>query len=122
MIEEQKRFSDIFNTEDYYILSRDLDNELLRLGFRYDYQEYEGRMLKGYCIISHSDCEIIFYKDRLGVASNYMTIRILSKPISSRRVRHLIYDVLNKSMNDLEDEILEIIKEEENMYIEGEDE
>ena len=105
MIEEQKDFKDLFNTNDYYVLTRDLDNVLLQKGFIYSHSEssIRARTLIGYCVIAEKDCKVIFIRKGNDVS---MEIVELEK---TRMFGHLIKGVLNMTTNELEKKILEVL-------------
>ena len=103
MIEEQKDFKDLFNTNDYYVLTRDLDNILLQKGFTYSHSEKHcrARTLIGYCLIEGKDCKVTFFRKDNDVS---MEIVELEK---TRMFGHLIKGILDMTTNELEDKILE---------------
>lgn len=105
MIEEQKDFKDLFNTNDYYVLTRDLDNILLQKGFTYSHSEssIRARTLIGYCVIAEKDCKVTFFRKDNDVS---MEIVELEK---TRMFGHLIKGVLNMTTNELEKKILEVL-------------
>lgn len=113
MIEEQKDFKDLFNTNDYYILTRDLDNVLLQKGFTYSYSETycRARKLVGYCVIAGKDCKVIFirqkYEDKEEENKN-VSVEIVELE-KTRMFGHLIKGVLNMTTNELENKILEVL-------------
>ena len=112
MIEEQKDFKDLFNTNDYYVLTRDLDNILLQKGFTYSYSETycRARKLVGYCVIAEKDCKVMFirqkYKDKEESKNVSLEIVELEK---TRMFGHLIKGVLNMTTNELESKILKVL-------------
>lgn len=113
MIEEQKDFKDLFNTNDYYVLTRDLDNVLLQKGFTYSYSETycRARKLVGYCVIAEKDCKVMFirqkYEDKKEENKN-VSVEIVELE-KTRMFGHLIKGVLNMTTNELEDKILEVL-------------
>lgn len=113
MIEEQKDFKDLFNTNDYYVLTRDLDNILLQKGFTYSYSETycRARKLVGYCVIAEKDCKVMFirqkYEDKKEENKN-VSIEIVDLE-KTRMFGHLIKGVLDMTTNELEDKILEVL-------------
>lgn len=113
MIEEQKDFKDLFNTNDYYVLTRDLDNVLLQKGFTYSYFETycRARKLVGYCVIAGKDCKVIFirqkYEDKEEENKN-VSVEIVELE-KTRMFGHLIKGVLNMTTNELENKILEVL-------------
>ena len=113
MIEEQKDFKDLFNTNDYYVLTRDLDNILLQKGFTYSHSEKHcrARTLIGYCLIEGKDCKITFirqrYKDK-EEENKYVSVEIIELE-KTRMFGHLINGVLNMTTNELESKILEVL-------------
>ena len=102
MIEEQKDFKDLFNTNDYYVLTRDLDNVLLQKGFTYSHSEssIRARTLVGYCVIAGKDCKITFFRK-----DNDVSVEIVELE-KTRMFGHLINGVLNMTTNELENRIL----------------
>lgn len=110
MIEEQKDFKDLFNTNDYYVLTRDLDNILLQKGFTYSHSEKHcrARTLIGYCLIEGKDCKITFirqrYKDK-EEENKYVSVEIVELE-KTRMFGHLINGVLDMTANELENRIL----------------
>lgn len=113
MIEEQKDFKDLFNTNDYYVLTRDLDNILLQKGFTYSYSETycRARKLVGYCVIAEKDCKVMFirqkYKDKEEESKN-VSLEIVELE-KTRMFGHLIKGVLNMTTNELESKILKVL-------------
>ena len=113
MIEEQKDFKDLFNTNDYYVLSRSLDDVLLQKGFTYSYSETycRARKLVGYCIIAEKDCKVMFirqkYEDKKEENKN-VSVEIVELE-KTRMFGHLIKGVLNMTTNELENKILEVL-------------
>lgn len=110
MIEEQKDFKDLFNTNDYYVLTRDLDNVLLQKGFIYSHSEssIRARTLIGYCVIAEKDCKIMFirqkYEDKKEENKN-VSVEIVELE-KTRMFGYLIKGVLNMTTNELENRIL----------------
>lgn len=102
MIEEQKDFKDLFNTNDYYVLSRSLDDVLLQKGFTYSHSEssIRARTLIGYCIIAEKDCKVTFIRKNKDVSVEIVELE------KTRMFGHLIKGVLNMTTNELEDKIL----------------
>lgn len=102
MIEEQKDFKDLFNTNDYYVLTRDLDNVLLQKGFIYSYSEssIRARTLVGYCVIAEKDCKVIFIRK-----DNNVSVEIIELE-KTRMFGHLINGILEMTTNELENKIL----------------
>lgn len=117
MIEEQKDFKDLFNTNDYYVLTRDLDNILLQKGFTYSYSETycRARKLVGYCVIAEKDCKVMFirqkYKDKEEESKN-VSLEIVELE-KTRMFGHLIKGVLNMTTNELESKILKVLGADE---------
>lgn len=113
MIEEQKDFKDLFNTNDYYVLTRSLDDILLQKGFIYSYSETycRARKLVGYCVIAGKDCKVMFirqkYEDKKEENKN-VSVEIVELE-KTRMFGHLIKGVLNMTTNELEDKILEVL-------------
>ena len=103
MIEEQKDFKDLFNTNDYYVLTRDLDNVLLQKGFIYSHSEssIRARTLIGYCVIAEKDCKVIFIRK-----GNDVSVEIIELE-KTRMFGHLINGILEMTTNELENRILE---------------
>lgn len=110
MIEEQKDFKDLFNTNDYYVLTRDLDNILLQKGFTYSHSEKHcrARTLIGYCVIAGKDCKVMFirqkYEDKKEENKN-VSVEIVELE-KTRMFGYLIKGVLNMTTNELENRIL----------------
>ena len=102
MIEEQKDFKDLFNTNDYYVLSRSLDDVLLQKGFNYSHSEssIRARTLIGYCVIAEKDCKVTFFRKDKNVSVEIVELE------KTRMFGHIIKDVLNMTTNELEDKIL----------------
>ena len=102
MIEEQKDFKDLFNTNDYYVLTRDLDNVLLQKGFIYSHSEssIRARTLIGYCVIAEKDCEVTFIRK-----GNDVSVEIIELE-KTRMFGHLINGILEMTTNELENKIL----------------
>ena len=117
MIEEQKDFKDLFNTNDYYVLSRSLDDILLQKGFTYSYSETycRARKLVGYCVIAGKDCKVMFirqkYEDKKEENKN-VSVEVVELE-KTRMFGHLIKGVLNMTTNELEDKILELLGDDE---------
>lgn len=117
MIEEQKDFKDLFNTNDYYVLSRSLDDILLQKGFTYSYSETycRARKLVGYCVIVGKDCKVMFirqkYEDKKEENKN-VSVEVVELE-KTRMFGHLIKGVLNMTTNELEDKILELLGDDE---------
>lgn len=113
MIKEQKDFKDLFNTNDYYVLTRSLDDILLQKGFIYSYSETycRARKLVGYCVIAEKDCKVMFirqkYEDKKEENKN-VSVEIVELE-KTRMFGHLIKGVLNMTTNELEDKILEVL-------------
>ena len=113
MIEEQKDFKDLFNTNDYYVLSRSLDDILLQKGFIYSHSEssIRARTLVGYCVIAGKDCKVIFirqkYEDKKEENKN-VSIEIVELE-KTRMFGHLIKGILDMTTNELEDKILKVL-------------
>ena len=113
MIEEQKDFKDLFNTNDYYVLTRDLDNVLLQKGFIYSYSETycRARKLVGYCVIAGKDCKVIFIRQKYEnkeEENKNVSVEIVELE-KTRMFGHLIKGVLNMTTNELENKILEVL-------------
>ena len=108
MIEEQKDFKDLFNTNDYYVLSRSLDDVLLQKGFTYSHSEssIRARTLIGYCVIKERDCKVTFIRK-----DNNVSLEIIELE-KTRMFGHLIKDVLNMTTNELENKILKELGDE----------
>ena len=102
MIEEQKDFKDLFNTNDYYVLTRDLDNILLQKGFTYSHSEssIRARTLIGYCVIAGKDCKVMFIRQNKDVSVEIVELE------KTRMFGHLIKGVLDMTTNELENKIL----------------
>ena len=117
MIEEQKDFKDLFNTNDYYVLSRSLDEVLLQKGFNYSYSETycRARKLVGYCVINGKDCKVMFirqkYEDKKEENKN-VSVEVVELE-KTRMFGHLIKGVLNMTTNELENKILEVLGDDE---------
>lgn len=117
MIEEQKDFKDLFNTNDYYVLSRSLDDILLQKGFIYSYSETycRARKLVGYCVIAEKDCKVMFirqkYEDKKEENKN-VSVEIVELE-KTRMFGHLIKGVLNMTTNELEGKILKLLEDDE---------
>ena len=113
MIEEQKDFKDLFNTNDYYVLSRSLDDILLQKGFIYSYSETycRARKLVGYCVITGKDCKVMFirqkYEDKKEENKN-VSLEIVELE-KTRMFGHLIKGILDMTTNELENKILELL-------------
>lgn len=113
MIEEQKDFKDLFNTNGYYVLSRSLDSVLLQKGFTYSHSETycRARKLVGYCVIAGKDCKVMFirqkYEDKKEENKN-VSLEIVELE-KTRMFGHLIKGVLNMTTNELESRILEVL-------------
>ena len=105
MIEEQKDFKDLFNTNDYYVLSRSLDDILLQKGFNYSHSEssIRARTLIGYCVIAGKDCKVTFIRKDKNASVEIVEIVELEK---TRMFGHLIKGVLDMTTNELEKKIL----------------
>ena len=105
MIEEQKDFKDLFNTNDYYVLTRDLDNILLQKGFTYSHSEssIRARTLIGYCVIAEKDCKVTFFRK-----DNDVSVGIIELE-KTRMFGHTIKGVLNMTTNELENRILKVL-------------
>lgn len=105
MIEEQKDFKDLFNTNGYYVLSRSLDDVLLQKGFTYSHSEssIRARTLIGYCVIAGKDCKVTFLRKDKDVSLEIVELE------KTRMFGHLIKGVLNMTTNELEDKILEML-------------
>ena len=108
MIEEQKEFKDIFKVNDFYVLNPYLDKELLNLGFKYSVGEFHGaRELSNFCVVGEYDCRIVFVRDLdrepymyvIPFFTNYFTLIYIG-------------NVLQKTTNELEIEIINKIKGE----------
>lgn len=108
MIEEQKDFKDLFNTNDYYVLSRSLDDILLQKGFIYSYSETycRARKLVGYCVIAGKDCKVMFIRK-----DNDVSLEIIELE-KTRMFGHTIKGVLNMTSNELENKILKELGDE----------
>lgn len=108
MIEEQKDFKDLFNTNDYYVLTRDLDNVLLQKGFTYSHSEssIRARTLIGYCVIKEKDCKVIFFRK-----DNDVSIEIIELE-KTRMFGHTINGILEMTTNELENKILKELGDE----------
>ena len=110
MIEEQKDFKDLFNTNGYYVLSRSLDDVLLQKGFTYSHSEssIRARTLVGYCVIAGKDCKIIFSRknneDKKEENKN-VSLEIVELE-KTRMFGHLINGILDMTTNELENKIL----------------
>ena len=102
MIEEQKDFKDLFNTNDYYVLSRSLDDILLQKGFTYSHSEssIRARTLIGYCVIAEKDCKVTFIRKDKNASVEIVELE------KTRMFGHIIKDVLNMTTNELENRIL----------------
>ena len=102
MIEEQKDFKDLFNTNDYYVLSRSLDDVLLQKGFTYSHSEssIRARTLIGYCVIARKDCKVTFFRKGKDVSLEIVELE------KTRMFGHLINGVLDMTTNELENKIL----------------
>lgn len=105
MIEEQKDFKDLFNTNDYYVLSRSLDDVLLQKGFTYSHSEssIRARTLIGYCVIAGKDCKVTFFRKDKDVSLEIVELE------KTRMFGHLIKGVLHMTTNELEDKILKVL-------------
>ena len=105
MIEEQKDFKDLFNTNDYYVLSRSLDDILLQKGFIYSHSEssIRARTLVGYCVIAGKDCKVTFFRKDKDVSVEVVELE------KTRMFGHLIKGVLDMTTNELEKKILEVL-------------
>ena len=105
MIEEQKDFKDLFNTNGYYVLSRSLDDVLLQKGFTYSHSEssIRARTLIGYCVIAGKDCKVTFLRKDKDVSLEIVELE------KTRMFGHLIKGVLNMTTNELEDKILKVL-------------
>ena len=105
MIEEQKDFKDLFNTNDYYVLSRSLDDILLQKGFNYSHSEssIRARTLIGYCVIAEKDCKVTFIRKNKDVSVEIVELE------KTRMFGHLINGVLDMTTNELENKILEVL-------------
>ena len=103
MIEEQKDFKDLFNTNDYYVLSRSLDDILLQKGFNYSHSEssIRARTLIGFCVIARKDCKVTFIRKDKNVSVEIVELE------KTRMFGHLIKGVLDMTTNELESKILE---------------
>ena len=110
MIEEQKDFKDLFNTNDYYVLSRSLDDILLQKGFNYSHSEssIRARTLIGYCIIAEKDCKVTFIrKNKQDKKEENKNISLEIVELEKTRMfGHIINGVLDMTTNELEDKIL----------------
>ena len=117
MIEEQKDFKDLFNTNDYYVLSRSLDDILLQKGFIYSYSETycRARKLVGYCVIAGKDCKVMFirqkYEDKKEENEN-VSLEVVELE-KTRMFGHLIKGILDMTTNELEDKILKMLGDDE---------
>ena len=102
MIEEQKDFKDLFNTNDYYVLSRSLDDILLQKGFTYSHSEssIRARTLTGYCVIVGRDCKVTFFRKNKDVSVEVVELE------KTRMFGHLINGILDMTTNELESRIL----------------
>lgn len=102
MIEEQKDFKDLFNTNDYYVLSRSLDDILLQKGFNYSHSEssIRARTLIGYCVIAEKDCKVTFIRKDKNVSVEIVELE------KTRMFGHLINGILDMTTNELESKIL----------------
>ena len=105
MIEEQKDFKDLFNTNDYYVLSRSLDDILLQKGFTYSHSEssIRARTLIGYCVIAEKDCKVTFIRKDKNVSVEIVELE------KTRMFGHLIKGILDMTTNELESKILEVL-------------
>lgn len=102
MIEEQKDFKDLFNTNDYYVLSKSLDDILLQKGFIYSHSEssIRARTLIGYCVIAGKDCKVTFLRKDKDVSVEIIDLE------KTRMFGHVINGVLDMTTNELESKIL----------------
>ena len=102
MIEEQKDFKDLFNTNDYYVLSRSLDDILLQKGFIYSHSEssIRARTLIGYCVIAEKDCKVTFIRKNKDVSVEIVELE------KTRMFGHTINGILDMTTNELESKIL----------------
>ena len=102
MIEEQKDFKDLFNTNDYYVLSRSLDDILLQKGFTYSHSEssIRARTLIGYCVIAEKDCKVTFFRKDKDVSVEVVELE------KTRMFGHIIKGILDMTTNELENKIL----------------
>lgn len=102
MIEEQKDFKDLFNTNDYYVLSRSLDDILLQKGFTYSHSEssIRARTLIGYCVIAGKDCKVTFIRKDKNASVEIIDLE------KTRMFGHLINGILDMTTNELESKIL----------------
>ena len=102
MIEEQKDFKDLFNTNDYYVLSRSLDDILLQKGFNYSHSEssIRARTLIGYCVIAEKDCKVTFIRKDKDVSVEVVELE------KTRMFGHIIKGILDMTTNELENKIL----------------
>ena len=102
MIEEQKDFKDLFNTNDYYVLSRSLDDILLQKGFNYSHSEssIRARTLIGYCVIAEKDCKVTFIRKDKDVSVEIVELE------KTRMFGHIIKGILDMTTNELENKIL----------------
>ena len=102
MIEEQKDFKDLFNTNDYYVLSRSLDDILLQKGFTYSHSEssIRARTLIGYCIIAGKDCKVTFIRKDKNASVEIIDLE------KTRMFGHIINGILDMTTNELENKIL----------------
>lgn len=105
MIEEQKDFKDLFNTNDYYVLSRSLDDILLQKGFNYSHSEssIRARTLIGYCVIAEKDCKVTFIRKDKDVSVEIVELE------KTRMFGHIIKGILDMTTNELESKILEVL-------------
>ena len=105
MIEEQKDFKDLFNTNDYYVLSRSLDDILLQKGFNYSHSEssIRARTLIGYCVIAEKDCKVTFIRKDKDVSVEIVELE------KTRMFGHIIKGILDMTTNVLESKILEVL-------------
>ena len=102
MIEEQKDFKDLFNTNDYYVLSRSLDDILLQKGFTYSHSEssIRARTLIGYCVIAGKDCKVTFIRKDKNASVEIIDLE------KTRMFGHIINGILDMTTNELENKIL----------------
>ena len=102
MIEEQKDFKDLFNTNDYYVLSRSLDDILLQKGFTYSHSEssIRARTLIGYCVIAGKDCKVMFIRKDKNASVEIIDLG------KTRMFGHVINGILDMTTNELEKKIL----------------
>lgn len=105
MIEEQKDFKDLFNTNDYYVLSRSLDDILLQKGFTYSHSEssIRARTLIGYCVIAGKDCKVTFIRKDKNASVEIIDLE------KTRMFGHLINGILDMTTNELESKILKVL-------------